>query len=125
MYRSLMFSIAALALLGAASAQGECIYPEPPETIPDGTAASYDEMVAAHGAVRAFDDDVRTFTVCLELEIKTLLEDPTVDDATKTDLRELLVRRVDAAVDEAEFVVAQFNEQLRIFRARDEQESAD
>lgn len=123
MYRCLMFSMATLALLGAASAQAECIYPEPPEMIPDGATANYDEMVTAHGAVKAFDEDVRSFTVCLELEIKELLEDPTVDEETKNDLRELLVRRVDAAVDEAEFVANQFNQQLRIFRERDEQAS--
>lgn len=121
MHRFTKFCTAILALLGAASAYGECIYPEPPASIPDGSMASYEEMVAAHGAVRAFDEDVRSFTVCLELEIKELLEDPTVDAATKEDLRVLLVRRVDAAVDEAEFVVGQFNEQLRVFRARDEQ----
>lgn len=121
MSRLPIYAIAIMALFTAASASGECIYPEPPEMLPDGNTASYDEMVAAHGTVRAFDEDVRSFTVCLELEIKELLEDPTVDDETKEDLRVLLVRRVDAAVDEAEFVVGQFNEQLRIFRARDEQ----
>lgn len=124
MYRCLMLSIATVTLLGAASARGECIYPEPPDMIPDGATASYDEMVAAHGAVKTFDEDVRTFTVCLELEIKQLLEDSSVDDETKNDLRELLVRRVDAAVDEAEFVADQFNQQLRIYRERDEQGSS-
>jgi hypothetical protein len=124
MYRCLTFFIATLALLCTAAAQGECIYPEPPEMIPDGATASYDEMVAAHGAVKDFDEDVRSFTVCLELEIKALLEDPTVDDETKDDLRELLVRRVDAAVDEAEFVADQFNQQLRVFRERGDQGSS-
>jgi len=121
MYRFMVLAIAILALLGAASAEAECIYPEPPASLPDGTTANYDDMVAAHGAVRTFDEDVRTFTVCLELEVRALLEDQTIDDATKDELRQLLVARIDAAVDEAEFVVGQFNEQLRAFREREAQ----
>jgi hypothetical protein len=121
MYRYPMLATALLALLWAASAEAGCVYPEPPDWIPDGATASYDEMVEAHAPVREFDEDVRTFSVCLELEVKTLLEDPSIDDATKDDLRQLLVARIDAAVDEAEFVVDQFNQQLRIFRERDSQ----
>jgi predicted outer membrane protein len=120
MCRFLISAMAVALLLGAASAEASCIYPNPPASIPDGTVATYDQMVAAHAAVREFDEDVRTFNVCFELEVKTLLEDPSVDDETKDDLRRLLVARIDAAVDEAEFVVEQFNEQLRIFRARNE-----
>ena len=119
MYRYTKLFTTILALLCAAATYAECTPPEPPDSLPDGTTATYEEMVEAHGAVRTFDADIRTFIVCLELEIKTLLEDPSVDDATKDDLRTLLVGRTDAAVDEAEFVVAQFNEQLRLFRERD------
>lgn len=121
MYRFTRPFTTVLALLGAVAAHAECTPPQPPASLPDGSTATYEEMVDAHGAVRAFDSDIRTFVVCLELEIKTLLEDPSVDEATKNDLRELLVARTDAAVDEAEFVVDQFNQQLRIFRERDAQ----
>jgi hypothetical protein len=120
MYRLLISTIALAALFGAAGAEASCIYPDPPDALPDGSVATYEEMVAAHTAVREFDEDIRTFNVCLELEVKALLEDPTINDETKDDLRQLLVQRIDAAVDEAEFVVGQFNEQLRLFRARNE-----
>jgi hypothetical protein len=119
MYRCLLTIIALIALLGAGSAEARCIPPEPPYALPDGATASHEAMVEAHAEVREFDADVRSFTVCLELEVKTLLEDPEVDAATKQDLRELLVQRIDAAIDEAEFVVEQFNEQLRLYRERD------
>jgi hypothetical protein len=121
MYRYLSLIVALLGLLGAASAEGNCIYPQPPDALPDGTTAAYEEMAQAHRDVRAFDEDVRTFLVCLELEVKVLLDDPTIDNDTKAGLRELLARRVDAAIDEVEFVVDQFNQQLRLFRERDTQ----
>lgn len=121
MYRYTKLVTTILALFGGAAAYAECTPPEPPASLPDGSMATYEEMVDAHGAVRTFDSDIRSFIVCLELEIKTLLDDPSIDDATKDDLRALLVGRTDAAVDEAEFVVDQFNQQLRIFRERDAQ----
>lgn len=121
MYRYLVLFAAMLGLLGAASAEASCVYPEPPQALPDGTTADYDQMREAHSLVRAFDEDVRTFIVCLELEVKTLLEDPTIDDDTKAGLRELLTLRIDAAIEEVEFVVDQFNQQLRLFRERDAQ----
>jgi hypothetical protein len=121
MHRYLVLFAAILGLLGAASAEASCVYPEPPASIPDGATAEYDQMLEAHRLVRAFDEDVRTFIICLELEVKTLLEDPTIDDDTKAGLRELLTLRIDAAIDEVEFVVDQFNQQLRLFRERDAQ----
>jgi hypothetical protein len=107
-----------LALFGAASASAQCLPPDPPDTLPDGATATYDEMVAAHQAVKDFDADVRAFTMCLMLEVKAILDDPEVDEETKEDLRILLVRRSDEAIGEAEFVVDYFNEQLRAYRAR-------
>lgn len=121
MYSRLAPPIALIALLLAAPAHAECVFPEPPDSIPDGATATYEEMVEAHKAVRTFDEDVRTFTTCFELEIKALLADPSVDEPTKNDLRQLLVLRNNTAIEEVEFVVGSFNEQLRIFRARDAQ----
>lgn len=121
MYSRLALPIALIALFLAASAHAECVFPAPPDSIPDGATATYEEMVEAHKAVRAFDEDVRTFTVCFELEVKTLLADPSIDEPTKNDLRELLVLRNNTAIEEVEFVVASFNEQLRMFRERDAQ----
>jgi hypothetical protein len=119
MRRRLIPFLIILALFGAAGvASAQCLPPDPPDTLPDGATATYDEMVAAHRAVKEFDEDVRAFTTCLTLEVKLILDDPSVDEETKEDLRRLLVQRSDEAIEEAEFVVGYFNEQLRAFRAR-------
>lgn len=112
-------TVMAVILLGAVAAEANCIAPEPPRTLPDGSTATYEDMLDAHRTVRAFDDDVRSFTLCLELELRELVADERLEEGMKNDLRELYVRRNDAAIDEVEYVVEQFNEQLRIFRERD------
>ena len=122
MYRLLItLPFMAVILLGAVAAEASCVAPEPPRTLPDGSTATYEDMLDAHRTVRAFDDDVRRFTLCLELELKDLVADERLEEDMKNDLRELYVRRNDAAIDEAEYVVERFNEQLRIFRERDAQ----
>lgn len=102
----------------AAPAAASCMYPLAPAFIPAGETATYEEMVEAHQMVKEFDEDVRTYTRCLELDARTILEDPTVSEARKQELRNTLADLNDAAVEHAELVVAAFNIQLRIFRER-------
>lgn len=122
MYRlRISLPVMAVMMLGAVAAEASCVAPEPPRTLPDGSRATYEDMLDAHRMVRAFDDDVRSFTLCLELELKDLVADQSLEGNMRNDLRELYARRNDAAVDEAEYVVERFNEQLRIFREREKQ----
>jgi hypothetical protein len=120
MHKTLFISLAVLAVLAvfATPAQASCIYPTPPAVLPEGSEANHEDMVEAHRIVREFDADIRSYTVCLELEAKVLLEDPRVDEATKDQVRRELARRHNAAIDHAEHVVALFNEQLRKYRER-------
>jgi hypothetical protein len=121
MYR-LLTSLAVMTtmMLCAFAAEANCTAPEPPRTLPDGSTATYEEMAEAHRIVRAFDDDVRSFGLCLELELKELVADERLEEEMKNDLQVLYARRNDAAVDQVEFVAERFNEQLRIFKARSE-----
>lgn len=122
MTRIIVAIAAILASMGTAHGQSGCIYPQPPQAIPDGSKATYEEMVEGHKAVRQFDSDVRTYTVCLELELKAQLENPSIDETSRRGLQELWISRNNAAIDQAQAVVERFNEQLRIFRARDQKE---
>lgn len=122
MHSVLTASVAALALLGAATASANCIYPQIPATIPDGATATYEEMVAAHQAVKDFDADIRTYNTCMELDVRRRIEDGSLDEASRAALLSQLAERNDAAVDHAEFVVGQFNEQLRKYREREKKQ---
>jgi hypothetical protein len=102
--------------LFAQAGTAACIYPHPPEGMPDGKTATFDEMVAAQKVVRQFDADITAYTACLDMELQSALANPELDDARKADLQSMEVQKNNAAVDEAQSVVDRFNEQLRAFK---------
>ncbi|MBM5811340.1 MAG: hypothetical protein FJ191_05160 [Gammaproteobacteria bacterium] len=111
--------IAALAGLAAATAQAGCIYPRSPESLPDGNIATFEEMVEAQKAVRQFNDDIAAYNACLELEMKSFEKGGLYDEQRLNELRAMQAKKNNSAVDEVESVVGRFNEQLRVFKARD------
>jgi hypothetical protein len=111
----ILASIALLATLCAATTQAECIYPSKPENLPDGATATRAQMVETMQVVKQFDADIAAFTACLDMELKAQLADPALDDAARAAIAERQAKRNNAAVDEAEVVASQFNEQLRAF----------
>lgn len=105
---------------GAAAAQGTCIYPRPPETIPDGQTATREQMVEAYAAVKQFDTDIAAYNACLDLELQSILANPELAEADKERVRAMQAQKNNAAVDHAEQVAQNFNDQLRAFNARPE-----
>lgn len=122
MNKTIVASATLLALLGAASATAACIYPRPPETVPDGATATYDEMVEAQKAVKQFDADVTAYNACLDMELQAILANPEIDEARKQELSAMQAKKNNAAVDDVQAVVDRFNEQLRVFRERNKKE---
>ncbi|PZN30953.1 MAG: hypothetical protein DIU71_11080 [Proteobacteria bacterium] len=91
----------------ALSAQAECVYPKAPDTIPDGATATEQEMIAAMQAFKAYDAAVVAFRECVEKESGTSMQ-----------AKSMQMRKVNAAVDELQTKAKQFNEQVRVFKAR-------
>lgn len=114
-------TIALLFLLAAGAAQAACIYPRAPDHVPDGRTASYDEMLAAQKAVKQFNDDINAFNACLDMEMTAYEKSGLYDENRLTELRLMQAKKNNAAVDEVQALADQFNEQLRIFKARDKQ----
>lgn len=118
-----MIAFAALATcLAAGSAQAVCIYPRAPEHIPDGKTASYEEMAAAQKVVQQFDADVTAYNACLDMEMLSLEQSGQFDANRLLELRSMQAKKNNAAVDEVQAIADQFNEQLRIFKAREKKE---
>ena len=115
-------AVALLTTLGALPATAACIYPRPPENLPDGATATYDEMVEAQKAIKQFDADISAYNACLELELQSLLANPEIDEGRKQELRVMQAKKNNAAVDDVQAVVDRFNEQLRVFRERNKKE---
>jgi hypothetical protein len=115
------FTLASIALLATGTAGAACIYPRPPERVPDGRTASYEEMVTAQKAVQQFNEDVNAYNACLDLEIQAHERSGQFDENRLSELRAIQAKKNNAAVDEVQSLADRFNEQLRIFKARDDQ----
>jgi hypothetical protein len=112
-----------LTLLAAAGwAEATCIYPRAPDRVPDGATATYEEMVAAQKAVQQFNADINSYNTCLDLEMATLEKSGAYDENRMSELRAMQAKKNNAAVDEVQTLADRFNEQLRIFKARDKQD---
>jgi hypothetical protein len=110
-----------LALGAAATAQADCTYPRAPDKIPDGATASKDEMVAAKNDVSRYNNEMNAYLDCIKLEIQALPKDAKMskDDKAKAEAQEkLLDQKNNAAVDELQSVATRFNEQLKIWKAK-------
>lgn len=97
----------AAVMLYSASAAAGCQLPAPPSRIPDGSSATEQEMVAAMKTLKQYNADVGEYTMCLEFEGKR--NRISFDDQTKNR---------DLALNTLATVAAQFNEQVRRFKAR-------
>jgi uncharacterized protein YfkK (UPF0435 family) len=114
-------TLALIALAASGVAQATCIYPRAPDRLPDGATATFEEMAAAQKVVRQFNDDINAYNSCLDLEMVSLEKSGAYDENRLTELRAMQAKKNNAAVDEVQSLADRFNEQLRIFKARDKQ----
>jgi hypothetical protein len=94
----------------ACSANADCIFPKSAAAIPDGKTAAPDEMKNAMAAFKAYNDEVKAFSDCIELETK--------ERVANMQVKAMQQRKVSAAVEELQAKAKLLNEQVRIFNAR-------
>lgn len=111
---ALKLATAALLVTGSMAAHADCAYPKAPATIPNGATASEAEMIAAMTAFKNYDADVKAYGACLEQETK----DRAAGTAQLMQLKTMQTKKLNAAVDELQAKAKEFNEQVRIFKAR-------
>jgi len=95
-----------------------CDYPEH-VTIPNGGSATKDEMVVGQRDVKKFMSDMEEYLACIEEEDKldrAGIEEP--DPIVDAQRDEMLIKKHNAAVEDMEKVAAQFNEEVRDYKAR-------
>jgi hypothetical protein len=112
-----------VALGSAAHAQATCTYPRSPDAPPDGNSATKDQMIVAKKDFDRYNGEMNSYLDCLKLEMDAATpKDPkklTPDEKKKSDEQQkILVQKNNAAVDELQAVVGHFNEQLKIFKAK-------
>jgi hypothetical protein len=112
-----------LALGTAAHAHAACVYPQAPSAPPDGNTATKEQMIAAKHDFDRYNSEMNAYLDCLKLEIDSATpKDPsklTPDEKKKADEQQkILVQKNNAAVDELQANVGRFNEQLKIYKAK-------
>jgi hypothetical protein len=126
--KNLIRVVAASVLLVAPAFGLACEYPERP-TLPDGSTASKDDMIAAQTAVKAFLAAVDEYLDCIEQEEKDAIENlPEVDESDEEAVKaweeeikrrdELLSKRFDAANEEKFLFGEKWNQQVRAYNAQ-------
>ncbi len=111
------------ALGTAAHAQAACSYPRAPAALPDGNTATKDEMIAAKHDFDRYNGEMNSYLDCLKLEMDVATpKDPTKltpeEQKKANEQQKVLVQKNNAAVDELQALVGRFNEQLKIFKAK-------
>ncbi len=109
----------ALTLGAAASAHATCSYPRAPDATPDGNTATKEQMIAAAQDFKRYNGEMNSYLDCLKLEMDAAApKDPKKPTAEEKKQSEILVQKNNAAVDELQSVVGHFNEQLKIYKAK-------
>jgi hypothetical protein len=120
-FAMIRLTLALITLAASGAAHATCIYPRAPDKLPDGATATYDEMVAGQKVVQQFNEDINAYNSCLDLELADLAKSGAYDENRLQELRVIQAKKNNAAVDEVQAIADRFNEQLRVFKARDKQ----
>jgi hypothetical protein len=115
---TLIFTIAS-----AAHSQASCTYPAAPAAPPDGATATKDQMIAAKHDFDRYNGEMNAYLDCIKLEMDSAVPKDTsklsADDKKKAEEHEkMLVAKNNAAVDELQANVGRFNDQLKIWKAK-------
>ena len=111
----------ALGLLLVGAANAECVYPKEPTNMPDGATASQEQMVEGMKAVKEYNNQVTAYLSCLEQEKSARVEAAGPDAPAEQieQINAIHTKRHNAAVEALEQQAARFNEQVKVFKARD------
>jgi hypothetical protein len=111
---------AALAALMAGPAYADCPYPAPPEKIPDGNTASLNEMVTVKKQVSDYDAAIGVYLDCIKQEHEDAVAKAgdKITDKQKEDLEHMETTRHNAAVAQLQGIADRFNEQVRVYKAK-------
>ena len=116
-----MLTVMILGLLAAGVARADCVAPDDPAQVPDGSTATREQMLAAQKATRAYDTAVQTYGDCLKQE-----QDAKVaaagGDKMKPDARAKMAndyaQRYNVQVDKLHAMADKFNEALKAWKAK-------
>jgi hypothetical protein len=116
-----LFAITALAAL-AGPVYADCTYPPPPAKLPDGNNATMEEMLDGKKAVTQYNKDINAYVACIKLEHETAVTNAgdKLTPQQKADMEKMEVQKNNAAVDQLQTIADRFNEQVRLYKAKND-----
>jgi len=109
-------------LLTAAVANADCVYPQAPQSLPNGGKATKEEMLAAQAQVKEYSAAVQEkYLPCLEKEKTDYLAaldnmDPEYT-AKKNAIEDVHAKKHNAALDELQAVAGRWSDELKAYSA--------
>jgi len=114
-----LLALAVAAALSSAPAFAACAYPKAPDSIPDGSVSTLEQMLVGQRAVKAFDAAITEYQNCLETEHNAALAaNPDLTEEQKKERGSILAQKMNAAVDEAQGLADRLNAQIRVYREK-------
>jgi hypothetical protein len=116
-----LLALPLLLALGA-GADAACVYPQAPQSLPNGSMATKEQMLAAQAAVKEYSRVVQeVYLPCLEQEklasIASLDQADPQFESQKTAIDTLQAKKHNAALDELQAVADRWNQERKAFTA--------
>jgi hypothetical protein len=112
-----------LLALGAQAEAAGCVYPQAPQTLPNGNTATEADMKTANGQVKDYMKQVQeVYLPCLEKEKTDAIAALDANDpeyaAKKTALEAIQAKKNNAAVDELQAFATRWNGEIKAFKEK-------
>jgi len=101
----------------ATTAHADCAYPKPPDSMPDASTATKDQMLAAMALFKQYNTDVDAYVACLDQETADKVKDAGGAGAIMQ-IKAMQAKKKSAASDERTAKIEEFNKQVRAFKAK-------
>ena len=105
----------------SATAEAACVYPQAPQSLPNGNTATEAEMKAANAQVKEYSKTVQeVYLPCLEQEKQESISalDSAASDyaARKASIESIQAKKHNAALDELQALAARWNSEIKAFK---------
>jgi DNA uptake protein ComE-like DNA-binding protein len=112
--------VVAMALIAAGPAFADCPYPPAPSKLPDGATATMPEMLEGQKTVKEYEKAINEYTTCIDKELDDAVAKAgdQLKPERKTEMQRMEAQKHNAAVDQLQTVADRFNEQVKVFKAK-------
>jgi hypothetical protein len=120
---STVLAIVPVLLAISATAEAACVYPQAPQSLPNGSAAAEADMKAANAQVKEYSKTVQeVYLPCLEQEKNeaiAALDSSEAEYATKkASIEAIQAKKHNAALDELQALAARWNGEIKAFKEK-------